>query len=742
MVDHEIDGFIDFEKTSVFEELIDQKWMAFARRHHILREIVPFGLFLGLLTVASMYRVAAVWELRRESHYDRSSLEFYNYMLPRDHPEWYTEIARLLYYIVFIAGIPFLLLSLISECRFKMTDLDPNEDLELSFLELMFFFYKNLSLVLTLILVSILSTHVALWAKADGGTLYNPDPDLSSWEVESILMAIQMVIAWLKMMHFLLPFRTMGTVLITVWRMITGDVAKWLCIYIFIVIGFSLATSIITRKNFLVHEDLIMSNPEALAAAQKVVSPDMPYIPFDQMLTYSYVMLGEVGHLATSTKGLNTEDQIFIHVVFIIMSTLLLLNLIIAMMGDTYGRERQKEGFAMWWMHHASMVIKYERRLNQRDRERFRFGIDSAQGEDHPNTRPFFRTSVGLDESLEGAWSIAPKSVTTEDLLKSSSDHFHIMEDSLEVLNKVLRGAVDVRYKRLDAKLNTLFRILNRLSDARKEPRNDPSAPHNSRPEDEEEEAREFKDGGLGGSDQQGIAPRVHNRVTSKSTVTSQSTRQAGPELPSTTGRARPLPRVATGITTRAPSAPLSPSTADLRVRVLPGGKETESVDLTRAKLGRGAGPEGVVAEGDAGGVPRGGGGEGGAGSKLTASQNLVRDRVAGPEGVVAEGGEGGVPRGGGGEGGKMTALPQNLVQDLFRQYDREQTGTLTREHVQALFLEVLAKMGGPHGGAGGNLQQVVSALVVSQHGPTVTIRFAKVLSIVPFHRRSTALGH
>jgi hypothetical protein len=89
-----------------------------------------------------------------------------------------------------------------------------------------------------------------------------------------------------------------------------------------------------------------------------------------------------------------------------------------------------------------------------------------------------------------------------------------------------------------------------------------------------------------------------------------------------------------------------------------------------------------------------------------------------------------------------MTALPQNLVQDLFRQYDREQTGTLTREHVQALFLEVLAKMGGPHGGAGGNLQQVVSALVVSQHGPTVTIRFAKVLSIVPFHRRSTALGH
>ena len=37
-------------------------------------------------------------------------------------------------------------------------------------------------------------------------------------------------------------------------------------------------------------------------------------------------------------------DQIFIHVIFVIMSTLLLLNLIIAMMGDTYGRERQKEG--------------------------------------------------------------------------------------------------------------------------------------------------------------------------------------------------------------------------------------------------------------------------------------------------------------------------------------------------------------------------------------------------------------
>jgi hypothetical protein len=130
------------------------------------------------------------------------------------------------------------------------------------------------------------------------------------------------------------------------------------------------------------------------------------------------------------------------------------------------------------------------------------------------------------------------------------------------------------------------------------------------------------------------------------------------------------------------------------------------------------------VTEGGAGGVPRGAGGEKG---KLTAlSQNLVRDRVAGPEGVVAEGGAGGVPRGGGGEGGKLTALSQNLVQDLFRQYDREQTGTLTREHVEALFLEVLTKLGGPDGGGGGNLQKVVSALVASQHGPTVTIRFAK----------------
>ena len=453
----------------------------------------------------------------------------------------------------------------------------------------------------------------------------------------------------------------------------------------------------------------------------------MPYIPFDQMLAYSYVMLGEVGHLATSTKGLNTEDQIFIHVLFIIMSTLLLLNLIIAMMGDTYGRERQKEGFAMWWMHHASMVLKYERRLNKKDRERFRSGIDSAQGDDYPNTRPFFKMSVGPDESLEGAWSISPKSVTTEDLLKSSNDHFHNMEDSVEVLNKVLRGAVDVRYKRLDAKLNTLFRFIRRLNDAGKETRetrNHPSAPDNSFPEDDEEDARELKDGGLDGSDQQVMAPRVDTQVT----------RQAGPDPPSTTGRARPLPRVATGITTRAPSAPRAPSTVDLIV--FPRETETESVDLTGARLGRGAGPEGVVTEGGAGGVPRGAGGEKG---KLTAlSQNLVRDRVAGPEGVVAEGGAGGVPRGGGGEGGKLTALSQNLVQDLFRQYDREQTGTLTREHVEALFLEVLTKLGGPDGGGGGNLQKVVSALVASQHGPTVTIRFAKsTLSLVPFNSKS-----
>ena len=50
---------------------MEQKWNAFARRYHILFEVLPFAAFVCLLTTATLYRVASVWEIHVSPYYNQ-----------------------------------------------------------------------------------------------------------------------------------------------------------------------------------------------------------------------------------------------------------------------------------------------------------------------------------------------------------------------------------------------------------------------------------------------------------------------------------------------------------------------------------------------------------------------------------------------------------------------------------------------------------------------------------------------
>ncbi len=43
------------------------------------------------------------------------------------------------------------------------------------------------------------------------------------------------------------------------------------------------------------------------------------------------------------------------------LASLLLQNLLVAMMSETYAHERENEGFDLWWMQHAGVVLCHER---------------------------------------------------------------------------------------------------------------------------------------------------------------------------------------------------------------------------------------------------------------------------------------------------------------------------------------------------------------------------------------------
>ena len=57
---------------------------------------------------------------------------------------------------------------------------------------------------------------------------------------ESVAMASMLIIAWCKLLHMFVPY-SMGQLLITVWRMILGDVSRWMVIFIFFLSSFGMA---------------------------------------------------------------------------------------------------------------------------------------------------------------------------------------------------------------------------------------------------------------------------------------------------------------------------------------------------------------------------------------------------------------------------------------------------------------------------------------------------------------------
>jgi hypothetical protein len=187
---------------------------------------------------------------------------------------------------------------------------------------------------------------------------------------------------------------------------------------------------------------------------------DWAFVPFDQARAYIYVMLGNVVVPELITTGLDQNDVTILHTIYTLLATLMLQSLIVAMMGNTYARESEHQGLAMWWMNHASVVLRYERNLREKKRQKYRFGTDNSPGSDHPACRPFFNVVVGHDNDTADSLSKVKKHITTQDMLKNVNGSFAQLDSNIELLHESMHSDLNVRYSRLDAKLNSIWKKL------------------------------------------------------------------------------------------------------------------------------------------------------------------------------------------------------------------------------------------------------------------------------------------
>ena len=214
--------------------------------------------------------------------------------------------------------------------------------------------------------------------------------------VELNILAIACLIVWCNLLMLMLPFKGVGLLLISMYRMLVRDVFKWLWIYSVLLAGFSLAATVVMQLS---HD----RQPDV----------DTPVTWVGMIQFFIWVSIGEVNPGTLLRDGRNDTLLVVIYLIFIIISTLMLMNLLIGLMSNTFAKELAR-GRQIWWLEFASLVLRYESRLSENDKVLYRSGMQEKKNPDPAKRSPdrsdveYFMVkvkSVGDDKIAKGALS-------------------------------------------------------------------------------------------------------------------------------------------------------------------------------------------------------------------------------------------------------------------------------------------------------------------------------------------------
>ncbi|KAJ1523053.1 hypothetical protein ONE63_002181 [Megalurothrips usitatus] len=178
-------------------------------------------------------------------------------------------------------------------------------------------------------------------------------------EKEDIVAVIIMLTTSPYFLFFCRGFKTVGPFVVMIYRMVMGDLLRFVSIYLVFVMGFSQAYYIIF---------LSFDNPLTPDGVDDTVSNPMPS-PSESVMAMFLMSLTNFGDYYGAFE--RTEHEIeakILFVVFMAIVAILLVNMLIAMMGNTYQKiaETRNEWQRQW----ARIVLVVERGVNPAERLR------------------------------------------------------------------------------------------------------------------------------------------------------------------------------------------------------------------------------------------------------------------------------------------------------------------------------------------------------------------------------------
>uniref|UniRef100_A0A6T8NHJ3 Ion transport domain-containing protein n=1 Tax=Hemiselmis andersenii TaxID=464988 RepID=A0A6T8NHJ3_HEMAN len=311
----------EFTNERIFDYLVMSKWDSFGRVIYFFR---VFALYIAILTfffAASMIRINTLKEL------DRKPKTGWDAFSEDDSGIMWVMLSSI--GVVLLGNIAWILL------RVKRRDLDKDHDGSISTEEAMMFLFKNLGSLCGFV-ACILFILVTV-CRSQG------------WdEEEHALIACTSIVMFCNVLPIVTAFKYVGVLVLTTYRMLISDVARFIVVYIVMLLGFSTAMYV-----------LFDTSDEA----QVLDSTGLKLTDFGSVMRKMlYISLGEVGSL---DREMDTPLQLVIYFVWVVLTNVLLLNLLISMMGQTFS-DIQGDTHNAWVFPVANFILRCESHIQSR----------------------------------------------------------------------------------------------------------------------------------------------------------------------------------------------------------------------------------------------------------------------------------------------------------------------------------------------------------------------------------------
>lgn len=169
-----------------------------------------------------------------------------------------------------------------------------------------------------------------------------------------IFIVTAMVLGWTNMLFFTRGFQSLGIYSVMIQKILLNDVLKFLFVYVLFLFGFGVA---------------LASLIERCAAGDECSS----YNSFKTAIVELFTLTIGLGDLEMQQNSKYPTLFMLLLIVYVILTFVLLLNMLIALMGETVDKV-SKESEHIWRLQRARTIVEYEKRIRIYFKDIFKLG--------------------------------------------------------------------------------------------------------------------------------------------------------------------------------------------------------------------------------------------------------------------------------------------------------------------------------------------------------------------------------